>query len=70
MNFEKMFVMTALEYRLYRFFERIKELIEYGDKESIQELIEYGKSNISCDILDNIKDEVKKLDEELEGGKK
>lgn len=70
MNFEQMIAMTALEYRLYRFFERIKELIEYGDKESIQELIEYGKSNISCDILDNIKDEVKKLDEELEGGKK
>ena len=56
MNFEKMIVMTALEYRLYKFFERIKYLTQYDN-------------NDHPDIIwGDIKKEVEKLDEELEGG--
>lgn len=58
MNFEQMIVMTALEYRLYKFFERIKDLTEYDN-------------NDHYDVIWNqIKTEVDKLDKELEGGKK
>ena len=58
MNFEKMIVMTALEYRLYKFYERIKELTEYDN-------------NDHYDVIWNdIKNEVDELEKELEGGKK
>lgn len=57
MNFEKMIVMTALEYRLYKFYERIKELTEYDN-------------NDHYDVIWNdIKNEVDELEKELEGGK-
>ena len=58
MNFEQMIKMTALEYRLYKFYERIKALTEYDN-------------NDHPDIIwGDIKREVDELDEELEGGKK
>ena len=58
MNFEQMIKMTALEYRLYKFYERIKELTQYDN-------------NDHPDIIwGDIKREVDGLDEELEGGKK
>lgn len=56
MNFEKMIVMTALEYRLYKFYERIKDLTQYDN-------------NDHPDVIwGDIKNEVEKLDKELEGG--
>ena len=61
MNFERMIGMTAIEYRLYKFYERIKELTEYNNKERIQELIEYNNIGNSNDVLDMIKDEVEKM---------
>lgn len=58
MNFEQMIAMTALEYRLYKFYERIKELTEYDN-------------NDHYDVIWNdIKNEVDELEKELEGGKK
>lgn len=58
MNFEKMIVMTALEYRLYKFYERIIELTEYDN-------------NDYYDVIwHDIKNEVDELEKELEGGKK
>lgn len=57
MNFEQMIIMTALEYRLYKFYERIKQLTEYDN-------------NDHYDVIwGDIKNEVDKLNEELEGGK-
>lgn len=57
MNFEQMFAMTALEYRLYKFYERIKDLTEYDN-------------NDHYDVIWNdIKNEVDELEKELERSK-
>lgn len=57
MNFEQMIAMTALEYRLYKFYERIKDLTEYDNNDHYEV------------IWNDIKNEVDELEKELEGGK-
>lgn len=57
MNFEQMIAMTALEYRLYKFYERIKDLTEYDNNDHYEI------------IWNDIKNEVDELEKELEGGK-
>lgn len=58
MNLKVIHNLTGLEYRLLKFFERIKYLTQYDN-------------NDHPDVIwGDIKNEVDELDEELEGGKK